>query len=64
MDLLTPDEFTEMEQLLADLLTSCDDREAADLLLLHARLQSIYIAQSSLHATRDRLMALRSQTER
>ncbi len=64
MKLLTSDEFARMEQLLADLLPNCDDRETADLLRLHERLQSIYSAQSSLHASHDRLMALRSQTER
>jgi len=64
MKLLTSDEYAKMEQLLADLLPSCDDRETADLLKLHARLQSIYAAQSSLHTSHDRLMALGSQTER
>lgn len=63
MKLLTSDEYAKMEQLLADLLPSCDDRETADLLNLYARLKSIYVAQSNLHASHDRLMALQSQTE-
>ena len=64
MNLLTSDDFTQMEQLLADLLPCCDDRETADLLKLHVRLQSIYAAQASLYASRERLTALRLQTER
>ncbi len=64
MSLLTPDEFTRMERLLADLLPVCDDDEEAAILALHTRLQSIYATQSGLHASRDRLMALRSQMAR
>lgn len=64
MHLLSPDEFAQMEQLLADLLPNCDDRETADLLRWQERLQSIYASQSSLHASNDRLMALRLQKVR
>lgn len=64
MLLLTNSEFTQMERLLAGLLTEADTHEEEQILRLHARLQSIYEAQSGLYASRDRLMALRSQTEK
>ena len=62
MSFLTSDEFAQMERLLADLLSTCDDSEVVNLLSLHARLQAIYAAQSGLQASRDRLMALQSRT--
>ena len=64
MTLLTPKEFTQMERLLADLLPHTRPEEEAALLQLHARLQLIFEAQSGLNASRDRLMALGSQTQR
>lgn len=62
MSILTPEEFLQMERLLADLLPHTRPEEEAALLYLHARLQVIYTAQSCLNASRDRLMALGSQT--
>lgn len=64
MTLLTPEEFSRMEQLLADLLPETDPLEEAALLHLHARLRGIYTAQSDLRASRDRLRVLRLQTGR
>ena len=64
MTLLTPQEFAQMERLLADLLPFTRSEEEAALLQLHARLQVIYEAQSGLNASRDRLRALGSQTQR
>jgi len=61
MTLLTPDEFARMESLLAELLPSCDPQEEVALLQLHARLKTIFEAQSGLNASRDRLRALQSQ---
>ena len=62
MSLITPEEFARMERLLAELLPDSNPQEEASLLQMHARLQAIYAAQSGLQASRDRLMALRSQT--
>lgn len=53
MTLLTPQEFAQMERLLADLLPHTRSEEEAALLQLHARLQVIYEAQSGLNASRD-----------
>lgn len=64
MTLLTLEEFAQMERLLADLLPHTQPEEEAALLQLHARLQLIFEAQSGLNASRDRLMALGSQTSR
>ena len=64
MTLLTPQEFAQMERLLADLLPHTRAEEEAALLQLHARLQVIYEAQSGLNASRDRLRELGSQTRR
>ncbi|MCV2891277.1 hypothetical protein [Ruegeria aquimaris] len=64
MDLIAPTEFAFMEAMLAELLQHCNDMEEGQLLQLHARLQAIYAAQSKLHASRNRLMALQSQTRR
>lgn len=64
MTLLTPKEFDQMERLLADLLPVSDEREEVILLQLHARLQTLFAAQSGLQASRDRLKALQSQTPR
>lgn len=61
---LTPQEFAQMERLLADLLPNTRSEEEAALLQLHARLQVIYEAQSGLNESRDRLRALGSQTQR
>jgi len=54
-------ELDQMERLLADLLPETTSQEEAQILQLHARLQTIYEAQSELHASRDRLMALQSR---
>jgi len=62
MDLMTPEEFARMERLLAELLPGSTSKEESSLLQMHARLQAIYGTQSGLQASRDRLMALRSQT--
>ena len=62
MALLTQSEFVKMEHLLAGLLVDATLREEEEILLLHARLQVIYKAQSELHASRARLTALRLQT--
>lgn len=64
MNLIAPDEFARMEQLLADLLPETKGQEEACLLKLHARLQALYQAQSGLQASRNRLMALQSQNRR
>lgn len=64
MTLLSEHEFEQMEHLLADLLTSCDEREEANLLGLHARLQAIFEQQKALNSSRKRLKALQSQTGR
>ena len=64
MNLIASDEFARMEQLLAELLLEAEWQEEASLLHLHARLQALYQAQSRLKASRDRLMALQSQTRR
>ncbi len=64
MSILTPQEFAQMEQLLANLLPHMRPDEEATLLHLHARLQMIYEAQSGLNASRNRLMALGSKTPR
>lgn len=61
---LTPQEFAQMERLLADLLPHTQPEEEAALQQLHARLQMIFEKQSGLNASRDRLMALGSQTQR
>lgn len=63
MILLTSEEFLLMERLLADLLPVADAKEEAALLNLHARLRTIFNAQSNLHASRDRLKVLQSQTK-
>ena len=62
MDLIAPEEFARMEQLLADLLPVTEEQETASLLHLHARLQALYQSQLGLQASHDRLMALRSRT--
>lgn len=62
MVLLTSEEFLLMEQLLADLLPSANAEEEVALLNLHTRLQTVFEAQSNLHASHDRLSELRSQT--
>ncbi|MCF8487503.1 MAG: hypothetical protein K9G71_20120 [Rhodobacteraceae bacterium] len=64
MTLLTPDEFARMERLLAELLPEADAQEETALLSLHARLQTLFVAQSGLQASRDRLRALKSQKGR
>jgi hypothetical protein len=64
MTFLTKHEFERMERLMADLLASCDEREEANLLALHARLIEIFEQQSALNSSRTRLKALQSQTER
>ena len=60
MTLLTPNEFDRMERLLANLLAESDAQEEVALLQLHARLQTMFAAQSGLQASRDRLKALGS----
>ncbi len=50
-----------MEQLLADLMGSCDPSEEAMLLRLHARLVSIQAERSGLGVSRNRLKALQSR---
>lgn len=64
MTLLTPQEFAQMERLLAGLLPHTRAEQEAALLQLHARLQVIYESQSGLNASRDRLIALGSQNQR
>ena len=61
MILLTPDDFARMERLLANLLPQCDAVEEAKVLHLHARLQAIFTAQSTLLSSKDRLTQLQSQ---
>lgn len=63
MTLLMPDEFDQMERLLAALLPQADAEEEVVLLQLHSRLQAIYAAQSGLQASRDRLRSLQSQNQ-
>jgi len=62
MRLLTPYEFEQMEQLLAQLLSECADEEEAQLLMLHRRLADIFAQQSALNASRSRLTALQLRT--
>ena len=50
-----------MEQLLADLLDSCNPAEQAMLLRLHARLVKLHADQNDLGGSRNRLKALQSR---
>lgn len=50
-----------MEQLLANLLDSCDPSEEAMLLRLHTRLVNIQAEQGDLGISRNRLKALQSR---
>lgn len=62
MTRLTPEEFAQMERLLADLLPHTRPEEEEALLQRHARLQMIFEAQSGLNASRGRLMALAAKS--
>ncbi len=64
MKLISNDEFSAMERLLADLLPHCDSEEEVALLGLHTRLEAIHASQRELNAARDRLNTIRSQTVR
>lgn len=61
---ISPDEYAQMERLMAALLLHCDPAEEAALLALHNKLETIFEAQSELDTSRSRLMALQSQTAR
>lgn len=61
---ISPDEYAQMERLMAALLPHCDPAEEAALLALHNKLETIFEAQSELCTSRSRLKALQSQTAR
>ena len=61
---ISPDEYAQMERLMAALLPHCDPAEETALLALHNKLETIYDAQSDLNASRSRLMTLQSQMAR
>ena len=64
MQPITQDEFEAIECLLANLRSHCDKCEEVELLGLYSTFESIVNKQRCLHSTRERLMALESQTTR
>ena len=64
MQIISPEEFNAMEQLLANLLNHANEEEESKILTIHQRLQTVFQNQSDLRSSKDRLLALRSQTSR